>query len=220
MVHDGWMKPYSDIPTRALRQVFADALGVVAVWTAVRLALGARDRVMELKVIGETVESAGKATQDNVASIGSTLADVPLIGDTIAQPFGAAGSAAASVTAAGVDIQDRVHDLAVAVAWFVGTPLVLLILLVWLTPRIMFTVRAARMRTVASSAQGLDLLALRALLTQDPHRLVARVPHAAHGWRTGDREVIAALAAYEMRSVGVAVTAHRSATRSRASRTP
>ena len=80
---------------------------------------------------------------------------------------------------------------------------VLIVLLIWLPARIRFFLRARAARRFLDAQADLDLFALRAMVAQPMH-VIARIsddPVAA--WRRGDRDVIRALAAIELRQSGL-----------------
>lgn len=211
---------YSRIPVRAALQVVADATAVFLIWFTVKLVLALREQILELLTIGERVEQSGESSKDSIVSLGETLAGIPLIGDALSQPFGSAADAAESVAAAGVELQERIAAFADVVAWAVGAPTVALIVLLWLVPRLRFVMRAVNARRLLQSQAGRDLLALRALTTLNPAVVLKAVPDAAHAWRSGDRDAIAALSDLGARHAGLKGRTKTSPTRSRASRTP
>ena len=86
---------------------------------------------------------------------------------------------------------------------------VLLFALPWLIVRIRFIRRARALTTLLSSEDPLDLLALRALATQPVGTLTRVSPTPAHDWRIGRPDVVARLAALELRRAGVALDARK-----------
>ncbi len=211
---------YSRIPARAIVQVISDATAVFLIWLTVKLVLALREQILELLTIGERVEESGESSKDSIVSLGETLAGIPLIGDALSQPFDSAAAAAQSVATAGVELQERITAFADVLAWAVGAPTVALIMLLWLVPRLRFVMRAVTTRRLLQSQSGRDLLALRALTTLNPTVVLTTVPDAAHAWRSGDREAIAALSDLLAMHAGLKGRSKSSPTRSRASRTP
>ena len=61
----------------------------------------------------------------------------------------------------------------------------------------------SRATTLRRAPTGRDLLALRALARQPLRRLVTMGPDLANGWRDGDPATLDALAALELRSLGL-----------------
>jgi hypothetical protein len=87
--------------------------------------------------------------------------------------------------------------------WLVFLIPVLIVLLIWLPARIRFFLRARAAQRFLDTQADLDLFALRAMVAQPMH-VIARIsddPVAA--WRRGDRDVIRALAAIELRQSGL-----------------
>lgn len=199
------MKLYADYPSHRVRQILADASAVVALWAVVACARWLGDQINGLKVFGRRMEDAGGGFERTMKDVGGTLSDVPLVGDGMSAPFDAAASAGRALAQAGVDQQASVGELAVNLA--IGASILPLaaILVMWLVPRIRFVVRAARTRRLIGTEGALDLLALRALLTQDPLLLLAAVESPADAWRDRDKGAIRTLAALELRSTGIAI---------------
>jgi hypothetical protein len=75
------------------------------------------------------------------------------------------------------------------------------VLMVWLPLR----VRYARLTRSAVTARAVDtdLLALRAITRRPVRRLLRISPDPAAAWRRDDRDVVRALAALELRSLGL-----------------
>ena len=199
------MKLYADYSSHRARQILADICGVLAIWAVVASARWLGDQINGIKVFGRRMEDAGGGFERTMKDVGGTLSDVPLVGDGISAPFDAAAAAGRELAQAGIDQQASVGELAINVAIGVSIMPIAAILLVWLVPRIRFVVKAARTRRLIGTEGALDLLALRALLTQDPLLLLAAVESPADAWRDRDKGAIRALAALELRSTGVSI---------------
>jgi hypothetical protein len=78
-----------------------------------------------------------------------------------------------------------------------------LVLLVWLPLRVRFIRRAGAAAALRASPAGRDLLALRALAKQPLPELTRIHPDVAEAWRRGDDSTVDALAALELRSLGL-----------------
>jgi hypothetical protein len=125
------------------------------------------------------------------------------IGDDARAPFTAAGGAADSIARAGVEVQQGVSQLALVLGLTIAAVPIMLVVAVWLGTRVRFVSRARAATSILDSAADLDLFALRALATQ-PVRALARVSDdPANAWRRGDPDVVRALAALELRSLGL-----------------
>lgn len=199
----GDMKWYSDFAGQRSRQVFGDllALGAIAAWAW--LGWFIHSLVMGLADFGVQMEESGKGFRETMTDISDTLADVWLIGDGIKAPFDAASDAGRTLQEAGVAQQEAVTQLAIGLG--VGIPLlpILMILVLWLVPRLRFARRAGTARRLLAQGASVDLLALRALATQRVTDLAAISPDTAGAWRRSDPDVMRALAGLELRASGV-----------------
>jgi hypothetical protein len=69
--------------------------------------------------------------------------------------------------------------------------------------------RAGAAAALRAAPAGRDLLALRALATQPLRRLAALGPDVAESWRRGDDTTVDALAALELRGLGMRMSGRR-----------
>lgn len=210
--HDEHMKLYADLPARRTRQIIWDLLGLAFIVFWVWLGVTVYHGVNELGAVGEQMESVGASLAQNLTDMGDKLGSIPLIGDGIRAPFDAASGGAQNIEQAGKDQQEFINNL----AWLVSIGLViapiLATLCLWLIPRGKFVAAARRIRAVAATPGGDDLLALRALARRSLNELASVGPDVAQGWRRGETEVIAALAALEKRAAGLVIRAAPPAT--------
>ncbi|WBB92184.1 hypothetical protein [Verrucosispora sp. WMMC514] len=197
------MKIYADRFPTALRQLLTDLLVVAWVYATIRGALWLHDLVQRLAVPGQKLEGAGGGLADNLAEAGGKVGRVPLVGDELTAPFERAAGAARSLAEAGRDQQELVDQLALALA--VGLLIVPLGLVVfgWLPLRVRWMRRASSAATLAAAPAGRDLLALRALAGQPLRKLTRIAPDVAEAWRRGDDTTVNALAALELRRLGL-----------------
>jgi hypothetical protein len=91
----------------------------------------------------------------------------------------------------------------------VAVPLAL-VLLLWLPRRLRWMRRAGVATTVRDQPAGRDLLALRAQATQPLNQLAKLGPDIAQSWRNGDASAVDALAALELRQLGLKSMGRRS----------
>jgi hypothetical protein len=197
------VKIYADRYPTFLRQVVVDLFVVAWVYAWIRVSLWLHDLVEQLAVPGQKLEGAGSGLADNLADAGSKVGRVPLVGDELTAPFEKAAAAARSVADAGRDQQEIVGHLALALALLtVAFPLALVVF-GWLPLRIRWVRRASAGAALRKAPAGRDLLALRALATQPLRRLAAVGPDVADAWRRSDESTVDALAALELRSIGL-----------------
>ncbi|SCL17304.1 hypothetical protein GA0070616_1247 [Micromonospora nigra] len=197
------MRIYADRFPVAVRQVVTDLLVVAWVYAAVRGAMWLHDLVRRLAVPGEKLESAGGGLADNLGEAGGKVGRVPLVGDELTAPFERAAEAARSLAEAGRDQQELVDQLALALAVAVLVFPLGLVLFGWLPLRVRWMRRAGAAATLAAAPGGRDLLALRALAGQPLGHLTRIAPDVAEAWRRGDDDTVDALAALELRRLGL-----------------
>lgn len=197
------MKLYSDFGSRRTRQILADviAIGLIAAW--VWLGVTVYALIGNLAVYGVQMEDAGAGFRETMTQVGETLGGIPLIGGGIRAPFDGASQAGGALEAAGQSQQVAINQLATVLGIGIAALPILTILLLWLLPRLRFARRASRAQRLVKSGAGVDLLALRALASQDISSLAAVDQDAMAAWRRGDESVMRKLAALELRSSGV-----------------
>lgn len=197
------MKLYADRVPTATRQLITDLIVVIWVYLWIRAGLWVHDMVQKLGVPGEKLQSAGTGMADNLNDAGGKVGRVPLVGDQLVKPFNGAADAARSLADAGRQQQQIVGKMSVIVALAaVAVPLAL-VLFLWLPLRLRWVRRAGVATTVRDAPAGRDLLALRALASQPLNQLAQLGPDIAQSWRNGDPEAVDALAALELRRLGL-----------------
>ncbi|ADL48334.1 hypothetical protein AB0N38_18130 [Micromonospora aurantiaca] len=197
------MKIYADRFPTAVRQFLTDLLVVVWVYAAIRFALWLHDVVEKLAVPGQKLEGAGGGLADNLADAGGKVGRVPIVGDELTAPFTRAADAARSVAEAGRDQQELVGQLALGLTVAVLVFPLGLVLFGWLPLRLRWMRRAGAAKALAGVPAGRDLLALRALAGQPLSKLTRIAPDVAEAWRRGDDATVDALAALELRELGL-----------------
>jgi hypothetical protein len=201
------MRLYADRPDARTRQLAAD-LGLLA-WTVlwVLIARAVHRAVLVLAQPGVAVADLGRSISDTMSSAAGAADHVPVVGKELAGPFDALGAAGGSVTGAGESASDAVHTLATVLAVVLVVLPVGWLLLRWLHWRLGWLREAtAADRLSARGADGppdLELLAARAMATA-PLPQLARLPAGTGaGWRAGDPAALRALAALELRRLGL-----------------
>jgi len=197
------MKIYADQPARALRQVTTDLLlvGWVLLWVAVGRAV--HEVVSRLAAPGRTLEAAGSSLEEDFATAGDRMADVPLVGEDLRAPFDSARGAAAEITAAGVDLQEAVAMTALVAALAVAVWPAVLGIVWWVRRRLAFIRQASAVDRLVRRGADLDLFALRALVRQPLPVLARLTDDPAGDWRRGSPDTVRALARLELAEAGV-----------------
>jgi hypothetical protein len=200
------VKIYADRLSTAIRQLLTDIIVVIWVYAWIRAALWVHSMVLKLGVPGQKLESAGSGIADNLADAGGKVGRVPLVGDQLTKPFNGAADAARSLADAGHQQQELVGNLALIVALAaVAVPLAL-VLFLWLPLRLRWMRRAGVAAAVRDQPAGRDLLALRALASRPLNELTRLGPDIAQSWRNGDAAAVDALAALELKDLGLRPT--------------
>lgn len=197
------LRPYASNPARRLRQVVADVLVLVLLALLAWVAVQVHDAIEELDRPGEELISAGQGLQDNLGQASDAAEEVPVVGDELAAPIEEAGDAAATVEEAGRSQVSAAHSAANWVGWAVFLLPALALVALWLPRRLSYALLAGSTKQLASSVEGADLLALRALSRQPLHRLQSVSRSPAEEWRRGDAGTIAMLARLELDDLGL-----------------
>jgi hypothetical protein len=203
------VKLYAERLPTAIRQLLTDIVVVIWVYLWVRAGLWVQDMVEKLAVPGQKLRSAGGGLADNLAEAGGKVSGVPLVGDELVKPFNGAASAARALADAGRQQEEIVDQLALIVALIAVAVPMAVVLFGWLPLRVRWMRRAGIASSVRSEPAGRDLLALRALAGQPLNQLAKLGPDIAQSWRNGDAEAVDALAALELRRLGLSTSGRR-----------
>lgn len=194
---------YSREPLRALRQVLGDVFLVVWVVVWVQVAQLVNAAINRLQTPLTTLQDGAQTVARNLSDAGREATRVPLVGRELARPLDRAADAMAGLAGAGADQALAVEQA----AWWAGVAVVAVpvvcLLVVWLPARWGFVARSVSARRLSASEAGQDVLALRALASGTPGRLLRVSPDPVAAWRSGDPQVVAALAELELRRTGV-----------------
>jgi len=194
---------YADRLPTAIRQLLTDLLVVFWVYAWIRAGMWINDMVQKLGVPGQKLQEAGTGIAGNLSDIVGKVGRVPLVGDDLTAPFNSAAGAANSLAEAGRQQQEVVGNLALAMALLVVSVPLALVLFLWLPLRLRWMRRAGVAVKVRNEPAGQDLLALRALASRPLNDLVKLGPDIAQSWRNGDAAAVQALAALELRDLGL-----------------
>ena len=197
------MKMYADRPPAAVRQLLIDAAVLLWVYAWVRAGMWVNDTVEKLGVPGQKLQEAGTGIAGNLGDVSGKVGRVPLVGDELTAPFTSAAGAAAQLAEAGRQQQEVVNDLALAMGVLIAAVPLTLVLLLWLPRRLRWMRRAGVAARVRDQPAGRDLLALRALAGRPLNELAKLGPDIAQSWREGDAAAVEALAALELRELGL-----------------
>lgn len=194
---------YSARPARLAGQIFSDlfVVGWVIGWAAVAIVVN--EVVAALAVPAkETARTAGRL-MENMREAGEQAARVPGVGDDLRRPFDSASTTLGNVVASANQQVESIERLALIGGWLVFLIPVAVVVALWLPRRIRFYRQARASQQFLDSSADLDLFALRALASQPLYVLAGISDDPVRAWREGDRQVIDALAAVELRRNGL-----------------
>jgi hypothetical protein len=197
------MKLYSDFGPRRTRQVVADLIAIALIAGWVWLGATIYRLISELGNYGQQMEEAGAGFRQTMTDVGDTLSRIPLIGSGIRAPFDGASDAGGALESAGQSQQEAIHQLAVTLGVGIALLPIIMILVLWLIPRLRFIRRAGRAKALVKGGASIDLLALRALSNQKIATISSVDANATAAWRRGDEAVMRKLAALELESSGI-----------------
>jgi hypothetical protein len=194
---------YAQTPARRSRQVLADLAAVVALLCCYALGSSVHGLTAELAGPGRSLESGGAALAQRMTDAGNAVSDAPFIGQSLREPFDQASGAGRTIEQAGVKQQEVVHTLSLVLGWVTGGLPALAVLALWLPKRWRFARGAGHAKRLMRRETGLDVFALRALARQPIAKLARLGSDPAAGWRNADPATIEALAAMELRHLGL-----------------
>jgi len=200
------LRPYAQSPVRLMLQVVADLLAVA--WTAawIWIAVAVHAGLATLGSAGFRLRDGAGGIASGLGHAGSEVRRTPLVGDALAAPLGSAGSAAGTVADAGQQFGDRLTGAALPVAVAVAIAGAVPFVLPWLAARWRYARRAGATAALLGQPGGQRLLALRAMAGRPAPRLLAIDPDPVAAWERGDPQLTAALAALELRALGLRPT--------------
>lgn len=197
------MKLYADRPVRFTRQLVADALFVCWLLAWVWIGIVVHDGTLALAEPGHRIESSATTLAESMTEAGGVLDDLPLVGDSAATPFDKASEASTSLAEAGAAEVRAVERLAFWLGLSIALIPVLVVSVAYLPGRVRFVRDATAGQRFIDAEADEELFALRAMAHQPMHVLARVSDDPVGAWRRGDRETTRALAALEMRTVGL-----------------
>ena len=199
----GAVQIYSSSPFQRIWQILTDLFAVAAIVVAWLLSRATFDAVSNLAVFGRSMEDAGNQFRSTMSDAAAGIGGVPLIGDQASAPFRDAAEAGGFLIAAGQDQQDSVAQAAELVGWTIFLLPILVLIPMWLIPRVRFVVRSMRTRRLHEGDGGRELLALRALVLANPAQLRKVSEDPVRAWREGDAAAVDGLARLALKQAGV-----------------
>jgi hypothetical protein len=193
---------YAGSSARRTRQVTGDVL--VLVWVALWVRLGdvVHDVTLALAAPGRGIERSAADLSARLRDVGGALGGLPLVGAGVRAPLDDAGRAAQRISDAGAAQVAAVQHLALWLGVVVAVVPAVLALAAYLPMRWRFVREATAGQRFVDGAADLDLFALRAMAHQPMHRLSRVSPDPVAAWRSGDQQVIRAIALLELRDAG------------------
>jgi hypothetical protein len=195
------MRIYAERPARAALQLLADLLAVGWIAACVYVARTAQDLLLRLQEPARALAGAGTSIRTAFDDAARTASGVPFVGDDLARALGTGTGAGDSLANAGREQMEAIASVAFGTAVAIVVLGALPVLLTWLPLRLRYA-RQARSAVTARTVDT-DLLALRAITRLPVRRLLKIAPDPAAAWRRDDRPVVRALAALELRSLGL-----------------
>ena len=197
------MKLYADVPARRTRQLGGDLLVLAWVVLWLWLALELRERLLRLAGPGESLERAGTSFSGSLSEAGDKVGGLPVVGDDVAGALRRAGGAGDTVAEAGRSEQDAVQQLAVFVPLLVLALAAGIVLVRWLPGRLAWAREAGAASRMLAGPDAVEVFAVRAVVHRPTRELAALPAATVTRWRSGDPEAAAALAALELRALGL-----------------
>jgi hypothetical protein len=195
------MRIYAERPLRAALQLLSDLLVIAWVTLCVIVARTAQELLLQLQAPALALQGAGESIRGTFDDAARTASGVPFVGEDLARALGGGTDAGQSLATAGRDQAETISAVASGTAIGIVVLGCLPVLFLWLPLRFRYA-REAR-SAVAVRAVDTDLLALRAITRRPVRKLLRIAPDPAAAWRRDDREAIHALAALELRSLGL-----------------
>lgn len=194
---------YAETPTRRYIQIGIDLLMAGWIFGWVTIGIFAHDALNALAVPADSLRVAGSSLEDRMTTIATTIGDVPLVGDDLTTPFTGVAGVGGNLVSAGDSLETSVNQIALWAGLAIGGIPIIIVFALWLTLRIRYTRRAARLAAVRSNPEFVELLALRGLVNTRVDKLNQFGPELIQAWRDGDPQAQRHLANHELRRVGL-----------------
>lgn len=197
------MKLYAERPARLVRQIVFDAVvvGWLILWW--RLGHAVNDEADKGMTGAQKLQTSASSLSGNLTDAGQRLRKVPLVGDTLQEPFDKSAGAANQISASGHQIALGIDDLGDILGYLTAAAPFLFALLAWAVVRLPYVKRATQAAKLRATEAGMDVLALRALQHRSAADLFAISTGPAAGWRVGDADTTKALGELHLRRLGL-----------------
>lgn len=197
------MRLYANAPGRRAVQIVVDLIVVVGAVTLIWLGALIGSAVRDLATAGRQIESGGSTFNEQMAQLAQKAGDIPLVGDSLQQPFSAAAGAGGSLRDAGETFATSVDRIGwlITVAVIVAT--VCVATLLWIGLRLPWIRRAGHAGRQLRLPGGEVLLAWEALHRSKPAVLLAIHPDPVGAVRAADPVVTNALAHLRLTQLGL-----------------
>jgi hypothetical protein len=165
------VKLYAQTPHMRNGQILRDL--VTMAWVGLWACVGIRvhDLVAALAGPGRAVESAGQNLSRSADDAASGIADVPVVGDALAGPFGALSGVGRTLQGAGAAQQEAITELALWLGISLALIPIAYVVLKYLPERLAWIREATAAHHIRLEADDLELFALRAAVTRPFHEL-------------------------------------------------
>lgn len=194
---------YAQRRVRRVGQLVGD--GFVVLWVVLWAYLG-RLSAQTFDAIADPVRDS----RDMAATLATQISDaaeragrLPGVGEELRQPFDDAAQSVQGIVGVADAQVAAIERTALLLGWLIFLIPVLVLLVIWLPARIGFYRRARAAQQFLDAEADLDLFALRAMVAQPMHVIAKISDDPVAAWRRGDRDVITALAAVELRRSGL-----------------
>ncbi|WP_430592906.1 hypothetical protein [Humidisolicoccus flavus] len=184
-------------------QITADLVAAFTLIVTVAAAIAIGQMIRGLSAWSAQVAAFGTDFSGSIADAGEQLAGVPLVGEAIAAPFRGMSDAARSLVREAQAQQASIDRLALTIELVLPLVVVLLLIMVWVLPRVRFVRTARELSSIATTPLGASVLASRAIVSAPLADILALGDDVHERWRAGDAATERELAALELRSRGV-----------------
>jgi hypothetical protein len=195
---------YPELQVRRTWMIATDVATFVWVVIWIKVADSVHDAVRQLAAPGAGLENAGRSLAGSLGDAAGASDGIPFVGGRLADPLKAAQRAGKSLADAGAAEQTASHRLALILALAIAMLALMPVLFIWAPLRIRWILAAtaaAQLRT-AAGANAVTVLAVRGAARRPLARLAAaRLP--GEPFAVADREAVEALAAMELRALGL-----------------